>query len=117
MFTSDAEAGDAEMLLIPPNRSERMSLAHFTYAPNFDEHFNTAIMLLSADTSARLQRSIAEKEAEAGMSLRDAERGRELAERWSPSLRKLSSAFATRMVEQALSPGAKGFFFAAVAGR
>jgi len=117
LFSADVEAGDAEMLLMPPNRSERLSLASFTDSPNFDAHFQTAVMLLSADTVARLERTITDKEAEAGMSLRDAERGSELAAKWTPILQKIQLPFETRIVQNVLSPGSGEFFFATVAGK
>src|SRR5260370_64646 len=36
VFTTDVDAGDAEVLLIPPYRAERLSLATFTESPNLD---------------------------------------------------------------------------------
>src|ERR1700693_5859213 len=39
VFTAEAEGGDAEVLLMPPTRSERRSLASYTGSPNMDEHF------------------------------------------------------------------------------
>ncbi|MBV8818265.1 MAG: hypothetical protein JO022_07890, partial [Acidobacteriaceae bacterium] len=44
VFIADAEGGDAEVLLLPPRRSERLSLASFTDSPNLDEHFRSALM-------------------------------------------------------------------------
>ena len=35
------------MLLLPPNRSERRSLASYTDSPNMDEHFTGAVLLFS----------------------------------------------------------------------
>src|SRR5215472_9810468 len=39
LFSTDLEGGDAEVLLLPPNRAERQSLAAFTGSPNLEEHF------------------------------------------------------------------------------
>src|ERR1035438_879491 len=36
-FTTDVEGGDAEVLLLPPNRAERQSLAAYAGSPNLDE--------------------------------------------------------------------------------
>src|SRR5579883_1295023 len=38
IFTADVEGGDAEVLILPPSRSERKSLASFIDSPNLDEH-------------------------------------------------------------------------------
>ena len=34
LFTTDVEGGDGEVIVIPPTRSERQSLATFTQSPN-----------------------------------------------------------------------------------
>jgi len=46
VFTTDVEGGDGEVIVIPPTRSERQSLAGFTQSPNLDEHFR-AVLLVS----------------------------------------------------------------------
>ena len=38
MFVTSAEAGDADLLLLPPTRSERSSLAKFTNSPTRPEY-------------------------------------------------------------------------------
>jgi hypothetical protein len=40
VFTADVEGGDAEVLVLPPNRGERRSLASYTGSPNLDEHLD-----------------------------------------------------------------------------
>jgi hypothetical protein len=52
--TSEVEAGDAEILLMPPRASERASLASFAKTPNLDEHFSSALFLFSDDTAQEL---------------------------------------------------------------
>ena len=47
VFSADNEGGDAEVLMLPPDRAERHSLAAHTGAPNLDEHFKTAIFLFT----------------------------------------------------------------------
>src|SRR5262245_25085431 len=39
IFTTEVDGGDAEVLLMPPSRSERRSLASYTGSPNMNEHF------------------------------------------------------------------------------
>ena len=38
IFAGGEESADGELLLLPPNRDERTSLAKFTRTPNLDEH-------------------------------------------------------------------------------
>ena len=42
VFTADLEGGDGEVLLLPPTRAERRSLAGYIGSPNLDEHFQSA---------------------------------------------------------------------------
>src|ERR1700736_5476264 len=55
LFSTDVEAGDAEVLLIPPFRGERLSLASFTESPNLDEHFKATLMIFTDATAAALE--------------------------------------------------------------
>src|SRR5208282_1112972 len=41
LFSSDVEGGDGEVIVLPPNRSERESLARFATLPNLDEHIHS----------------------------------------------------------------------------
>jgi len=52
--TSGVDAGDAEIMLLPPQRSERASLASFTNRPNLDEHFGSALFLFTDETYGQL---------------------------------------------------------------
>src|SRR6184192_927527 len=58
VFTADVEAGDAELLLLPPSRSERRSLAAYTGSPNLDEHLTGAVLLFGDDTYNNLMQQI-----------------------------------------------------------
>src|ERR1035438_9918528 len=42
LFVADTDGGDGEVLLLPPDRAERRSLAGYIDSPNLDEHFETA---------------------------------------------------------------------------
>src|SRR3954464_918847 len=42
VFSADVDGGDGEVILFPPDRAERRSLAAFANAPNLDEHFREA---------------------------------------------------------------------------
>lgn len=53
-FVADSDSGDAEVLLLPPTRSERQSLAAFTKSPNLNEHFKAATFLFTDGTGEDL---------------------------------------------------------------
>jgi len=46
---TDVEGGDGEVIMLPPDRSERRFLAQYTQSPNLDEHFKTALFLFTGD--------------------------------------------------------------------
>src|SRR5262249_16306603 len=50
VFITAAQGGDAEVILLPPNKSERQSLASFTGSPNLDEHLNVAVLIFTDST-------------------------------------------------------------------
>jgi hypothetical protein len=115
VFSADVEGGDAEILLFPPRRSERMSLASYTQTPNLNEHFNTAVMLFSDDTGEHLLREITGSET----VRRSPERGAVLQAKWESVIRNLTTSFEIRLVGDMSSPRRQqhGFFFAALQGR
>lgn len=115
LFSGNVEGGDGEILVMPPLRSERLSLATFTDSPNLNEHFQFALMIFSDDTVEVLDRKIREQPR-----LRPSpEMGMVLADRWNSVTANLSSSFGTRLVYDLLSdrPLAEGFFYAAIQGR
>ncbi len=111
VFAANAEGGDAELLVMPPNRSERASLARFTEAPNLAEYFRASVMVFTDGTAAELLKQI----DEAG-SKKSPEAGLLLSQSWDSVLRNLFSSFEVRLVRDALAPGNEGFFYAAVTG-
>src|SRR5580658_4539537 len=48
-FAADVDGGDGEVILMPPNRAERASLASYTNSPNLDEHFRAAMFIFTGD--------------------------------------------------------------------
>lgn len=79
--------GDAEILLQPPNRVERASLALFTGSAILEEHFSTAYFRFNDDTFAELQ-----------PSLRHAENSREFVAEWDGTVRNLAAGDALRLL-------------------
>lgn len=112
VFTTDIEAGDAELLLIPPNRSERLSLANFTESPNLDEHFKATVMIFTDATAAELESALGSPPR------KNAEMGAMIADSYNSSLRNLAESFQVRVVHDLLSSDPKsGMFYMGVAGR
>jgi hypothetical protein len=113
VFVATADGGDADVLLLPPTRSERASLATFTNSPNLEEHFKSAAFVFTDGTGddllAQLQNNPASKKSP--------EMGGLIAERWTPVLSNLISSFETRVVYDVLSPQRDtGIFYMAVSG-
>src|SRR5689334_14222169 len=59
VFSADVEGGDREIILFPPDRAERRSLALFVDSPNLDEHIRAALLLFTGDTYQQLKSQIA----------------------------------------------------------
>jgi len=113
VFTTDIEAGDAELLLIPPYRSERLSLANFTDSPNLDEHFKATVMIFTDSTADELESALASQPAR-----KNAEMGAMIADAYTSSLRNLAESFQVRLVHDLLSSDPKsGMFYMGVAGK
>jgi hypothetical protein len=111
VFVAAVEGGDAEVLLLPPMRSERLSLANFTESPNLDEHFKAAVLVFSDATAAELLSRVQPS------AKKSPEMGALIAEKWTSVLRNLSGSFQTRLVYDLLSGDrASGFFYLAVTG-
>src|SRR5712664_2823956 len=47
VFVASVQGGDAEVLALPPTRSERQSLAGYTGTPNLNEHFQAAVFVFT----------------------------------------------------------------------
>lgn len=58
--TADTEAGDAEILLLSGQPSERASLAAFTGRPNLDEHFHSALLFFADNTLNEINAQVAQ---------------------------------------------------------
>ena len=113
VFVVSAEGGDGEVLLMPPVRSERLSLANFTESPNLEEHFKAVVMIFTDGTGndllARIQANSAPKQLpEMGNILRD---------QWNPVFLNLADSFETKLVYDLLTRDPKfGMFYMAVSG-
>jgi hypothetical protein len=115
VFTTDVQGGEAEVLLLPPTRGERRSLAAYTDSPNLNERLRAALLVFTDDTYEALMAEIREKP----FSRKVPEMGLLTSEEWSPVLRNIATSYEARLALDLLSrtppPGA--FFSAAIAGR
>jgi hypothetical protein len=94
VFTADTEGGDGEVIVFPPDRAERRSLAAFTHSPNLDDHFRSALFLFTGAEYDDLQSQIAQNSTDKKMP----EIGALMDEQWTPVLRNLMESYQTRIV-------------------
>lgn len=112
VFRAMEGGDDGEVLLRPPDRGERASLARATGSPNLHEHFQTAILVFGDGGAEDLLKDI-----EAGRGKRAREEGLLLASRYGESVRNFAQSFQVRLVRDLLA-GEKetGLFYAAISG-
>jgi len=79
--------GDGEVLVTPPNRVERDSMALFTGMAILEEHFSTAYFRFNDDTATQLR-----------PGLRAADDQEEFVERWNETAKNLAQADAMRLL-------------------
>ncbi|MCC7174249.1 MAG: hypothetical protein IT159_03560 [Bryobacterales bacterium] len=114
LFVGEVEAGDAEVLVFPPTRSERLALSRSAKSPNLNEHFKLAVMVFSDDTCEVLLKQI----LEAGEPRKSPEMGVLLEQEWNGTVANLTASFEIRLAEDALTEAgpSAGFFFCALRG-
>ncbi len=112
-FHGDIEGGDGEILMLPPDASERKSLAAFTQSPTLNEHFRSAMILFSDNTGNELAEGI----RDAGSRKTD-EMGTLLSTKYDGTLRSFTSSFETRLVQDLYGKRdvSQGFFFLSTSG-
>jgi hypothetical protein len=115
VFTTDVEGGDGEVIVLPPSRGERQSLAAFTQSPNLDEHLITALMVFT-DGTGTLLHDLIQKE---GAGKKVPEVGALMADKWTSVLGNIREGFELRIVDDLLlqDPARSGFLFLSLAGR
>jgi hypothetical protein len=93
VFAADTEGGDGEVMLLPPDRAERKSLATYTQSPNLDEHIRTVLLLFTGNQHEALARQMA-----GNPSVRKVpEIGALMAAQWNPVLHNLTESFQVRL--------------------
>jgi hypothetical protein len=87
------EGGDGEVILLPPDRAERRSLAAFADTPNLNEHIRAVVLLFTGDVYDQLIGQIAANPA----NRKAPEMAPILDEEWSPVLRSLGASYQIRL--------------------
>ena len=119
VFTADVEGGDGEIILFPPFKGERQSMARFTQSPNLDEHFNAALLVFSDDTARQLYEQITQE----GVGKKALEMGPLLRDQWDSVVKNVTENFDLRLVIDLLNPNREsarsreGLLFGAIAGK
>jgi hypothetical protein len=112
LFVADADGGDGEVMLLPPDRAERRSLATYIDSPNLDEHFRGAVFLFTGDVYDELKKQLPDNPANRKIP----ELGVLLDEQWTSALRNLGAGYQTRLTLDLLGwpasrPGLLAAFF------
>ncbi len=111
VFAADVEGGDGELILLPPNRAERRSLAANINAPNLDEHFRSALFLFTGGDYDALMSQLPNNPA----NKKTPELGPVMDEEWTPVLRNLAGSFQTRLALDLVGgPAQRSGLFAAL---
>ena len=112
--TIDTDAGDGEVLVLPPTRGERAALASFTKSPNMDEHFSSAVFFFSDETAQELQAELADPPLHPAP-----EQGQALAATVDKGSRPIRKELDVRIAESLLDshPPERGFFYGIIGGR
>ncbi|MGA2193948.1 MAG: M1 family aminopeptidase [Bryobacteraceae bacterium] len=108
VFTADVEGGDGEVILLPPDRAERTSLAAYINAPNLDDHFRAAMFVFTGADYDALLSQLPNNPA----NHKDPAAAAALDQVWAPALENLATSFQARLVLD-LAGGAaarSGFF-------
>ena len=103
-FSTDVDGGDGEVILFPPTRSERQSLAGFTMSPNLDEHLHAALMVFTDGTADRLLEQVQRE----GTGRKTPEMGAALASQWSTVAANIAAPMQMRLVGDILAPPREG---------
>jgi hypothetical protein len=111
VFIAEPEGGDGEVILLPPDRAERRSMAVYTGSPNLDDHFHTAVLMFTGDVYEKLKQQIVANPA----NRKSPESALLLEEQWTPVLRTLGASYETRLTLDLVGgPARRGRMFAGV---
>ncbi len=100
VFSAQVDGGDAEVIVFPPDRAERQSLAAYTKSPNLDDHFRNALFLFTGHEYSDLKSQIDANPDNKKLP----EIGSILQENWTPLLHSIASSYQNRLVLDLFSP-------------
>jgi len=109
-ITGAVYTGEGEILLIPPTRTEKESLARFIHAPILEEQFSTAILRFTDQTAKELM-AVAQKP-----DPDDPERPPEFPQRWNSLPHLFALEDTPRVFEDLLGDTTMPFFHARLEG-
>jgi len=113
IFSATDNGDDGEVIIRPPNRSERTALAKATGSPNLDEHFVNAVFVFTDNTAEELLASI-----RSGASKPDPDMGELIANRLNEMVRNFGTSFQDRLVlDLAAHDSKRSLFYAGFAGK
>jgi Peptidase family M1 domain len=104
VFSADVDGGDGEVILLPPDRAERRSLAAYTDSPNLDEHIRGALFLFTGDVYDQLKAQLPQNPG----NRKAPEMGALLDEQWTPVLRNLGASYQTRLTLDLMGGTSRG---------
>src|SRR3954454_3196503 len=103
VFSADVEGGDGEVILLPPDRAERRSLATFIGSPNLDDHISAGLMLFTGDVYEQLIAQMGNNPA----NRKAPEMAPVLDEQWGPVLRNLGTSYQVRLTLDLMAGAAR----------
>jgi hypothetical protein len=109
-ITGAVYTGEGEILLIPPTRAEKESLARFVHSPILEEHFSTAILRFTDQTAKELIAVGQKPESD------DPERPVGFPQRWNSSPRVFALEDSPRIFEDLLGDSTVPYFHARLEG-
>lgn len=102
-------SGQGEVLVMPPDAADRLSMANFTGADILDEQFQSAYFCFT-DGALRLD------QAELATALPAATAGRQFVERWQATVASLDQMQAIRVLAEVLNHDRTPYFYARIGG-
>src|SRR5437879_1549273 len=103
LFSADVEGGDGEVILLPPDRAERRSLAAYIGSPNLDDHIRAGLLLFTGDVYEQLIAQMGNNPA----NRKAPEMAPVLDEQWGPVLRNLGTSYQVRLTLDLMAGAAR----------
>src|SRR5579859_882716 len=103
-------SGEGEVLLIPPNATEKESLAQFTQSPVLEENFTFAYLRFTDATAKELLALVRPPDPQ------DLEQATGFAELWNPVVHRLNPDFSVRTLQDLLGDRDRPYFHAQAQG-